>query len=325
MRHRNPQDRRCSYLVAIERAGDLRELAQYLSFLQTEDCDVVVVDGSAAELFDENRRVLRWVGRHVAPLARHRSASGAIDLVRAGLALSSCEKVIVAHANVRYSAAELDELCALLDTHEVVEPQDYLEPMPWWGSIDAARMLIHRGVEEYPDHGATFGFRRSALRGLRGLELDMMDTEDPVRRLSLQGAEVFSASELFVRRMPPELDEWMEERPRQAEDDFAMPVKSAFFLGMIPMALLLTIFGGWRLSGGYAATIAFATVALAIRGRAGAAAFFPLRACLYAPLWVFERSVSVYWALFRKLHVTSAEPGPAPVAERTSSRVASGE
>jgi hypothetical protein len=313
-------------LVAIDRCDDLRDLAQYLSSLQLEDCEVVIIDDSGPAAFDENRRVLRWVGRHLAPTLRHRSASGAIDLVRAGSTLASCEKVIVAQSAVRYSAAELDDLCSLLDLHEVVEPQEYFDPMPWWGSIDAARMLVHRGIEPHPDHGATFGFRRSALRGLRGLELDLMDDgDDAVRRLSMQGAEVHSASRLFVRRTPPELEEWVEERPRLAGDDFAMPVKSAFFFGLIPMALMLMAFGGLRLAGGFAGTIAFATTALAIRGRAGAASFFPLRACLFAPLWVFERSVSVYWALFRRIRVASAEPGDAPTAERVNPRVASGE
>ena len=47
---------------------------------------------------------------------------------------------------------------------------------------------------------------------------------------------------------------------------------------------------------------------LALRGRAGASAFFPLHACLFAPLWVLERSVSVYWALFRKLRGVEPEP-----------------
>jgi hypothetical protein len=326
MRHRNPKDRRCTYLVTIERSDDPRDLAQYLSSIQLEDCDVVIIDDSRPDVFDENRRVLRWVGRHVAPLPRHRSASGAIDLVRAGSALAACEKVIVAQSTVRYTPAELDELCSLLDSHEVVEPQEYFEPMPWWGSIDAARMLVHRAIEAHPDHGRTFGFRRSSLRGLRGLELDLIDDgEDAVRRLAMQGAEVHAASELFVRRTPPELEEWVEERPRLAGDDFALPVKSAFFFGLLPMALLLMVFGGLRLAGGYAGAIAFATVALAVRGRAGAAPFFPLRACLFAPVWVLERSVSVYWALFRKLRVTTTEPGTAPAAERANPRVASGE
>jgi hypothetical protein len=64
---------------------------------------------------------------------------------------------------------------------------------------------------------------------------------------------------------------------------------------------MLAVLGGLDLAGGYASVIAFASVALAMRGRAGAASFFPFRSVLFAPIWVLERSVSVYWALFRKL------------------------
>jgi hypothetical protein len=77
--------------------------------------------------------------------------------------------------------------------------------------------------------------------------------------------------------------------------------------------MLLAVLGGVRLAGSYASVIAFATVALALRGRAGAAQFFPLRACLFAPLWVFERSVSVYWALYRR--VRGADVQTAGVSE----------
>ena len=65
---------------------------------------------------------------------------------------------------------------------------------------------------------------------------------------------------------------------------------------------------------------------LALRGRGGATAFFPLRACLCAPLWVFERSLSVYWALFRKLQASSTDAARPAVAERgAGAKVASGE
>jgi hypothetical protein len=329
MRHQNPKDRRCTYVVVIDGgdgSGDLRELAQYLSSIQLEDCEVVVVDGSAADVFERNQRVLRWVGRHVAAAPRHRMVAGGIDIIRAAAAAASCEKVLVADVSVRYSPPELDELCTLLDTHEVVEPQDYLEPMPWWGSIDAGRMLVHRGIEPYPDHGSTFGFRKSAVRGLRGLELEIEEqSDDHARRLAAQGAEVFAASEVFVRRNPPELREWWQQRPRLAYDDFEMPVKSAFFFGLLPMALLLVAFGGLRLAASYAGAVAFASVALAMRGRSGAAAYFPVRACLSAPLWVLERSVSVYWALFQRLRVVATVPGGVHAAEGLTKRVASGE
>jgi hypothetical protein len=111
-----------------------------------------------------------------------------------------------------------------------------------------------------------------------------------------------------------------------AGDDLDLPMKSVFFFSLMPMLLLLGALGGLRLAGGYASAIAFASFALALRGRAGAASFFPLRACLYAPLWVFERSVSVYWALFRKLRGLDAGTASEAIPQRTSGeRVASGE
>ena len=136
-----------------------------------------------------------------------------------------------------------------------------------------------------------------SLRALDALEV----VEDHTRRLVAAGAEVYPATSVFVRRQPGALDEWMAKRPRAAGDDFALPMKSVFFFSLVPLMLVLALLGGARLAGGYASVIAFASFALALRGRTGAAAFFPLKACLYAPLWVFERSVSVYWALYRKL------------------------
>jgi hypothetical protein len=67
-------------------------------------------------------------------------------------------------------------------------------------------------------------------------------------------------------------------------------------------------------------------MALALRGRAGAGAFFPVRACLFAPLWVAERSISVYWALYRKLRGTDVVvPGIALPDRASGAKVASGE
>jgi hypothetical protein len=320
MRHAKSHERRCSYVVSLERAAagidEIRSLAAYLSSLAVADCDIVVLDGSPGELFDEHHRVLRWVGRHLAVPA------GA-DRVRFATEVAACEKVIVAGGQVRYTRADLDRMCALLESHEVVEPQDYFDPLPWWGGIDAGRMLVHRGIEPYPDHGATFGFRRSALRGLRGLDLERGD--DHVRRLASHGAEVFSANDVFIQREPPALGDWLRERPRQADDDFSLPVKSAFFFAFLPMTLILALLGGLRIATGYAGAVAFASTVLALRGRIGAAPFFPLRTCLFAPLWVLERSLSVYWALFRKMRGVTAEP-TLPVPDRArGTRVASGE
>ena len=329
MRNGQPQDRRCSYVLAVANAAastdELRELASYFSTLNVAGCEVIILDPAPRMVFEENARILRWVGRHIAVRPEHRSPSGATDAVRAALTLGSCEKVIVAAEDVRYTPEAIGQLCDLLEVHEVVEPQDYLEPLPWWGGIEAGRMLLHRAIEPQPDHGATFGFRRSAIRSLRSLDFVEV-VEDHARRLVAAGAEVYPASNVFVRREPGALDEWVAERPRAAGVDFTLPIKTAFFLSLLPLLLLLTVLGGAQLAGGYASVVAFASIALALRGRSGAATFFPLRACLFAPVWVLERSVSVYWALFRKLSGADAvETGvtEAPQADTSSSMTAS--
>ena len=207
----------------------------------------------------------------------------------------------------------------------MVEPQDYFDPLPWWIGIEAGRMLVHRGVEPLPDHGATFGMRKSTVRGIRGVDVAWSNSDDPVRHLTSQGAEVFSACDVFVRRLPPPLHDWLRDRPKQAGDDFAMPVKTAFFFALLPMALVLAVVGGIRLAGGYAGAIALSSLVLAVRGRAGNATFFPLRACFSAPLWVLERSISVYWALFRKLQESRDVAHPVIAERGTGAKVASGE
>ena len=302
MRNNRLQDRRCSYVVLVQSAtasnGELRELASYFSTLGVAGCDVVILDPSPRLQFELNGRILRWVGRHVAVRPEHRTG-GTIDMIRAATELAACEKVIVASQDVRYTPEAIGQLSDLLDVHEVVEPQDYLDPMPWWGGIEAGRMLIHRGIEPQPDHGVTFGFRRSAVRSLRPLS---PSADAQARRLAAVGAEVYAAADVFVRREPSPLTDWLSSRPRLAGDDFEYPLKTAFFFALVPLLLLLGLLGGLKFAGLYVGGIAFAAIGLAVRGRSGGAAMhFPLRACLYAPLWVLERSVSVYWALFRKL------------------------
>ena len=324
---RKPNDRRCSYVVVLDAAAssaeELRELSSYLSSLSIADCDIVILDGSPRFPFEQHRRVLRWVGRHVALGAQYRTFGGTMDIARAAADVAACEKVIVATDDVRYTPHELEQLCELLNSHEIVEPQDYLEPLPWWGGIEASRMLVHRGIEPHPDHGATFGFRRSIVRGVRGLEI--ADGDDQVRRLASLGLEVWPAYDVFVKRRPPRFEEWLSACPRQAQDDFAMPVKSAVFFALLPFALVLTMLGGAQLAGGFAGAVACASMILAVRGRSGAGAYFPMRAILFAPVWVLERSMSVYWALYRKVSGTAADPASIAEPATRGARVASGE
>ncbi len=294
----------CTYTVAIDGDfgdDDLRSLARYLSTLGLAGCEVLIVDGSSPRQFEERRRILRWVGRHV--------AAGGVDVVHAAVDLAGCEKVIVASADARYGVEQVRAICELLERHEVVEPQEYVEPLTWWGGIDAGRLLLHRGVDRIPHQRATFAFRRAALRPLRVFT----ETASDAARLLMQGSEVHAAH-VFVRREPPRLSRWLAARALEASADLAVPRRSAFFLAIVPLIAAIAVIGGWRIAGGYAGMMAFASVVLAVRGRAGAGKFFPLRACLFAPLWIVERSLTMYWAAFGRLRTRREEQPPSPAA-----------
>src|SRR4051812_4586705 len=107
MRQKEKSDRRCTYVVAIETAGEpLRPFADYLAFLGINGCDVIVLDSSPREVFEENRRILRWVSRHVA-------VSAPFDVVRMSADLARTEKIIIARDDVRYDVTDIQDLCAL--------------------------------------------------------------------------------------------------------------------------------------------------------------------------------------------------------------------
>jgi hypothetical protein len=281
----------CTYVIALDdNDGRLCDLARYLSTLTFARCEVVILDAASPASFEERQRVLRWVGRHVA-VDGH-------QLLHSAAELASCEKVIMAPAGSRFAEAELMLICDLLDRHEVVHPEEYIAPLNWWGGIDAGRALLHRGVDQPRAERTTFGFRRCAVRAMRGID----------ERLMLQAAHAYEARSLFVRREPGTLAGWAAMRAREAAADLAAPMRSVFFLAFVPLLIALGMIGGVRLAASYAGILAFASVALAIRGRIGAGRYFPLHACLFAPLWIAERSITIYWAAATRLRGAAAHP-----------------
>ena len=309
--------RRCSYVVTVDDGipeAEVQGLARYLSTLSAAECEVIILDRASDVEFDEHRRILRWVGTH--------QATSDPDTLRAAYDAASTEKVIVAAPCSRYTPAEVAQLCELLDRYEVVEPEEFIEPMPWWGGLDAARILLLRGVDHPGGDSSTFGFRRSVFRPLRSIEELQADTH--LRRLMLQGTDFYSAREVFVRRQSQSFRQWLGTRAVEARNDFSYPMKAAFFLGLVPLVIILALIGGGRFASGYAGVIAVGAVMLAVRGRAGAAKFFPLHACLFAPLWIVERSVGIYWALFERLRGRPVEPQkPAATGANQRARIVS--
>jgi hypothetical protein len=226
-----------------------------------------------------------------------------VNGVHTGVALSRCEAIILADDDIRYVREDVGRMCELLETFELVRPQNYLAPLPWWARLEAARMLINRGALRTGDYPGTCGLRKSAMLRVGHYDGDVLfDNEELVRHFILEGANVCHANDFFILKRPPTLPKWREQRPRQAYEDFVMRVKTVTFMSVIPVGLAAGIALGGKGVLSYALAVSAVAIALAARGlRDGARRFVPAWVPFYAPLWVLERSLSVYSAIYWRL------------------------
>lgn len=296
---------RCTYLLPIRRVQasveETEDFALYFESLARAGCEVLVVDGSTPEVFSEHERAWGSVCRHAPVNPKYTYLNGKVNGVHTGVDLASCERILLADDDIRYTSADVARACELLDEHEMVRPQNYLRPLLWWARTEGARMLINRGVLRTGDYPGTCAFRRSTFRRVGHYDGDVLfDNEEIVRHFVLRGAQVCFARDFFILKHPPTLRKWMEQRPRQAYEDFVMRLKTALFMSLLPLTVALALFGGVRAALGFVAFVSLCSMLLAWRGLRcdGARQFFPSYLLFYAPLWVLERALSVYWALY---------------------------
>lgn len=322
MRPRKRRSCSCTYAVAIDGNAsqtELQALAEYLSTLSLTGCEVLVFDSAAPDLFHSRECIVRWVARHLAVHDQYRRADGSVDVAHAAADFATTEKVIVASMTTRYTAMEVRQMCDLLERHDVVEPEEYVGPVPWWGGVEAGGMLLYRGTDQHHEVRTTFGFRRPAFRPAGSAKASVHAGV----HFAFPGTDIHEAGGVFVRREPQPFVQSLRRSAASAFDP-ASPLRNFFFFGVVPLLIVLAIVGGIRIAAGYAGVIAFASVLLAVRGRIGASRFFPWRACFLAPLWIVERSIAVYWSLFARLSGASPDPTAAS-STRARERKVSGE
>lgn len=324
MSARDPESLLCTYLLPIRRvranAAEAGEFAAYFRSLAAAGCEVLVVDGSPPEVFDAHARAWEGVCRHVPVDPRYKYLNGKVNGVHTGVALAGCERIVLADDDIRYTAADIERACELLERHEMVRPQNYLSPLPWWARTESARMLINRGVLRAGDYPGTCAFRRSTCLRVGHYDGDVLfDNEEIVRHFALSGADVLCATDFFVLKRPPTLPKWMEQRPRQAYEDFVMRAKTVLFASLIPAALALGLFAGVGALVAFVALVSLASVLVALRGllRDRAFRFFPATMALYAPPWVLERALSVYWAFYWRVRYGGYPFGAALLSKGT--------
>jgi len=287
-----------SYVLPLRWADDAEfdDLTAYLRWLAPR-VDLVVVDGSPPPLDEVHRRAWRDLGLVIPPDPALRFRMGKVNGVLTGVRVARHDRVVIADDDVRYDAAGLERMAALLEGHDVVRPQNVFDPLPWQARWDTGRILLNRAMGA--DFPGTLGVRRDVLLGLGGYDGDVMfENLELIRTVRAAGGREANARDLYVVRRPAGVRHFLRQRVRNAYDDFAIPARMAAWLAILP-ALALS----GRRRGAVAAGMAAATVAAAEFGRrrSGGRTHFPATSALWAPLWTAERAVCAWLALGSRL------------------------
>ncbi|MCU1491333.1 MAG: hypothetical protein JWM85_2738 [Acidimicrobiaceae bacterium] len=285
-----------SYILPLATNAAIREPAftDYLSAIGGKS-ELIVVDDSPPEVFEEHHRMWGALCLHVRPYGD--MPAGKVANVMTGVRLAHHDRVVIADDDVRYES-EIYEIVRLLDDADVVRPQNYFFPVPWHAAWDSSRSLLARLYGG--DWPGTLGIRRSTLLRAGGYASDVLfENYELCKTIEAVGGRHLVASDVFVRRIPPTTDHFVHQRVRQAYDELARPWRFIPFLAVLPGLGALVLFGRRRLAGLSLVASASGLVLAAEVGRrrGGASRYFPLRSSLTAPLWVLERSACVWLAL----------------------------
>lgn len=300
----NDKNTFCTYLLTIRRVHfnpeETVDFHKYFVMLTVAGCEVLVVDGSPPEVFAEHAKEWRNVCRHESVDRQYKYLNGKVNGIHTGVALAAHDRIILADDDIRYTPDNVRRMADLLEDYDMVRPQNYFRPLPIWARTEAARMLINRAWIAEGDYSGTLGVTRRAMLRVGHYDGDVLfDNEEIVRHFELKGARICYARDFFLLKLPPTFEKWIEQRPRQAYEDFVMRAKTLFFAA-VPIVLSLTLLkSGWQLALVYTTVISLgAVVSAAIGLNNGAARFFPPHIIFYAPLWIAERCVSTYWAFY---------------------------
>jgi hypothetical protein len=284
-----------TYLLPIrrERSGDERELTTYLNSL--EIAEVIVVDGSPPDVFARLHAAFTPEITHVQPDPALRGLNGKVRGVLTGLRRATHERVVIADDDVRYDAKALRAVIEELANAEVVRPQNYFSPAPWHAMFDGARSLINRSLDG--DWPGTLAIRKSALPD--GYNADVLfENLELVRTVRANGGRERVSRDILVRRLPPTSQHYWSQRVRQAYDEFARPARLAAALTIAPLLIAALALK----TPAIAAALAVAAIALALAGwlRDGAWQHFSLWSVVAAPLWLLERGICAWIAVYQR-------------------------
>jgi len=279
-----------SYILPIRAASTahVSELAAYLSALL--HVQVIVVDASEDSIFAAHAAAFAPGIHHIAPDPDIEGANGKVRGVLTGLRRCKHDNVIVADDDVRYTPWSLRAVVSALDHAEIVRPQNYFDPLPWHAVLDTSRTLINRALDgDWPGtlafkrSFAPFGYNPNAL--FENLEL--------IRTVQARGGREAVRRDVYVRRLPPSASHYWSQRVRQAYDEFARPLRLIAALSILPLCIARPAL---------IAAFSAAAIGAAFAGwtRAKGYRYFPFLAVVASPLWLLERAVCAWLALYER-------------------------
>ena len=292
------------------------DLAPYVRSLVGR-AEVIVVDNSDAEVFAVHGAAFGPAVRHLPVDPDLQGRYGKVNGVVTGVRAASHERIVVADDDVRYGEAELDRMAALLESADVVRPQNYFDPCPWHARWDTARTLLNRAFAA--DYPGTLGVRRTTLLKAGGYDGDcLFENLELIRTIEAVGGTVRHAPDLYVRRLPPPSRHFWSQRVRQAYDSNAVPVRLAGELALLPTVVVAVARRRVR-SVAMGAGLSM-MVAEAGRRRYGGARVFPATASVLAPVWVAERAVCAWLAVASRLVLGGVPYSGAVLSKSANSR-----
>ena len=272
----------------------LRELADYVNALPVSQA--IVADGSDDAAFSELSQYLRHDVQHLRTDPDITGGNGKVRNVLTALRRAEHENIVIADDDVRYGPAELQAVIEALQSSDVVRPQNYFAPLPWHALLDTGRIVINRALDG--DWPGTLAFRRSALPC--GYNADVLfENYELVRTIRARGGREVVARNIYVRRRPPTTEHFFSQRVRQAYDEFARPVRLGIALTILPALSISLAARIWAVPIALtAAALALATIGFL---RNSGSRYFPAIAIAASPLWVLERAVCAWFALYARL------------------------
>jgi len=289
-----------SYVLPIrwDDGAQRADLASYLERLAPLCAEVIVVDGSDPSVFAANAAAFGERVAHVPPAPADACLMGKVAGVRTGVRLATRERLVIADDDVRFEEAALRRTADLLGAFDLVRPQNYFSRLPWHARWDTARTLLNRCFGR--DYPGALAVRRSRMLAMGLYDGDVLfENLELIRTVRAHGGREIAPLDLYVAREPPSSSHFWGQRTRQAYDDFALPLRMALWLALVPLLAVAAV----RRRPAPVLGVAALAVGAGERGRrrAGGAAVFPATSSLLAPGWLLERGICSWLAVLQRL------------------------